>query len=154
MAIENGFCFLFLISRLRAITSTMMTFIGTKCLTLLCALVIYDNRVILIFCNNYFCSFVHGRLPYELLRPDPVLRGLLLSLPVRKVVSFINPEMHSDVVIEEKEKGNFITLMLASHVMLVILCRFSRIRTRHMRLLCSKGLELRTALSRLYALRH
>ncbi|GFP91525.1 uncharacterized protein c24b11.05 [Phtheirospermum japonicum] len=30
-------------------------------------------------------SFVHGRLPYEKLKPDPVLRSLLLSLPIRKV---------------------------------------------------------------------
>lgn len=34
------------------------------------------------------CSFVHGRLPYENLKPDPVLRSLLLSLPIRKFVSF------------------------------------------------------------------
>ncbi|KAK9280374.1 hypothetical protein L1049_014063 [Liquidambar formosana] len=33
-----------------------------------------------------FYSFVHGRLPYEMLKPDPVLRSLLLSLPVRKVI--------------------------------------------------------------------
>ncbi|KAK6935833.1 hypothetical protein RJ641_032863 [Dillenia turbinata] len=31
-------------------------------------------------------SFVHGRLPYELLKPDPVLRNVLLSLPIRKVI--------------------------------------------------------------------
>lgn len=36
------------------------------------------------------CSFVHGRLPYNLLKPDPLLRGLLLSVPVRKVVSFFS----------------------------------------------------------------
>ncbi|KAI3845729.1 hypothetical protein MKX03_007437 [Papaver bracteatum] len=36
-------------------------------------------------------SFVHGRLPYENLKPDPVLRSLLLSLPYRKVV-FKNAE--------------------------------------------------------------
>ncbi|XP_074556322.1 phosphate metabolism protein 8-like isoform X2 [Curcuma longa] len=38
---------------------------------------------------NYddYHSFVHGRLPYESLKPDPVLRQLLLSLPIRKVVS-------------------------------------------------------------------
>ncbi|CAK8536072.1 unnamed protein product [Lathyrus sativus] len=28
-----------------------------------------------------FHSFVHGRLPYNLLKPDHVLRGILLSLP-------------------------------------------------------------------------
>ena len=33
-----------------------------------------------------YYSFVHGRLPYTMLKPDPVLRNLLLSLPVRKVV--------------------------------------------------------------------
>ncbi|KAK1357251.1 suppressor of disruption of TFIIS [Heracleum sosnowskyi] len=32
-------------------------------------------------------SYVHGRLPYEeKLRPDPVLRNLLHSLPIRKVI--------------------------------------------------------------------
>ncbi|KAG6487483.1 hypothetical protein ZIOFF_056069 [Zingiber officinale] len=36
----------------------------------------------------WFNSFVHGRLPYETLKPDPVISQLLLSLPVRKVVSF------------------------------------------------------------------
>ncbi|XP_028807712.1 uncharacterized protein C24B11.05 [Neltuma alba] len=33
-----------------------------------------------------FHSFVHGRLPYDTLKPDPVLRGVLLSLPLRKIV--------------------------------------------------------------------
>ncbi|GAV78285.1 HAD_2 domain-containing protein [Cephalotus follicularis] len=33
-----------------------------------------------------FHSFVHGRLPYDMLKPDPTLRSLLLSLPVRKVI--------------------------------------------------------------------
>lgn len=31
-------------------------------------------------------SFVHGRLPYDNLKPDPILRSLLLSLPIRKVI--------------------------------------------------------------------
>ncbi|KAG6481513.1 hypothetical protein ZIOFF_058117 [Zingiber officinale] len=37
---------------------------------------------------NYddYHSFVHGRLPYETLKPDPVLRQLLLSLPIRKAI--------------------------------------------------------------------
>ncbi|KAL8154071.1 hypothetical protein V2J09_011831 [Rumex salicifolius] len=38
------------------------------------------------FNDDDYHSFVHGRLPYELLKPDPVLRSLLLSLPIRKVV--------------------------------------------------------------------
>ncbi|CAL0302695.1 unnamed protein product [Lupinus luteus] len=37
---------------------------------------------------NYddYHSFVHGKLPYENLKPDPVLRNLLLSLPYRKLI--------------------------------------------------------------------
>ncbi|XP_031122996.1 uncharacterized protein C24B11.05-like [Ipomoea triloba] len=31
-------------------------------------------------------SYVHGRLPYDILKPDPVLRNLLQSLPLRKVI--------------------------------------------------------------------
>ncbi|CAA2972075.1 suppressor of disruption of TFIIS [Olea europaea subsp. europaea] len=38
------------------------------------------------FDYDEYHSFVHGRLPYENLKPDPVLRSLLLSLPVRKVI--------------------------------------------------------------------
>lgn len=34
-----------------------------------------------------FHACVHGTLPYEKLKPDPVLRQLLLSLPQRKIVS-------------------------------------------------------------------
>lgn len=33
-----------------------------------------------------FHGFVHGRLPYTMLKPDPVLRNLLLSAPIRKVI--------------------------------------------------------------------
>ncbi|XP_022155113.1 uncharacterized protein C24B11.05-like [Momordica charantia] len=39
-----------------------------------------------------FHSFVHGRLPYDMLKPDPVLRNLLLSLPIRKLI-FTNADM-------------------------------------------------------------
>ncbi|CAM8961207.1 unnamed protein product [Rhodiola kirilowii] len=39
-----------------------------------------------------FHGYVHGRLPYgDLLKPDPVLRNLLLSLPIRKV-AFTNAD--------------------------------------------------------------
>lgn len=40
-------------------------------------------------------SFVHGRLPYENLKPDPVLRNLLLSLPVRKVIFTNADKVHA-----------------------------------------------------------
>ncbi|PIN04759.1 Haloacid dehalogenase-like hydrolase [Handroanthus impetiginosus] len=38
------------------------------------------------FDYDEYHRFVHGRLPYENLKPDPVLRSLLLSLPIRKVI--------------------------------------------------------------------
>ncbi|KAH8499182.1 hypothetical protein H0E87_017911 [Populus deltoides] len=38
------------------------------------------------FDNDDYHRFVHGRLPYERLKPDHVLRNLLLSLPIRKVI--------------------------------------------------------------------
>lgn len=42
-----------------------------------------------------FHSFVHGRLPYDLLKPDHVLRGILLSLPVRKVIFTNSDKAHA-----------------------------------------------------------
>ncbi|MCH94003.1 haloacid dehalogenase-like hydrolase, partial [Trifolium medium] len=39
------------------------------------------------FDYDEYHSFVHGRLPYENLKPDPILRNLLLSLPYRKLVT-------------------------------------------------------------------
>ncbi|XP_073143386.1 suppressor of disruption of TFIIS [Henckelia pumila] len=38
------------------------------------------------FDYDEYHGFVHGRLPYENLKPDSVLRSLLLSLPQRKVI--------------------------------------------------------------------
>ncbi|KAL2328768.1 hypothetical protein Fmac_022195 [Flemingia macrophylla] len=44
-----------------------------------------------------FHSFVHGRLPYNnLLKPDTVLRGILQSLPVRKLI-FTNADTNHAV---------------------------------------------------------
>ncbi|OVA17837.1 HAD-like domain [Macleaya cordata] len=45
-------------------------------------------------------SFVHGRLPYEKLNPDPVLRSLLLSLPLRKVIFTNADEIHATKVLK------------------------------------------------------
>ncbi|XP_040992984.1 uncharacterized protein LOC121239744 [Juglans microcarpa x Juglans regia] len=42
-----------------------------------------------------FHSYVHGRLPYHMLKPDPVLRGLLLSLPIRKVIFTNSDKAHT-----------------------------------------------------------
>ncbi|XP_044494905.1 uncharacterized protein LOC123217895 [Mangifera indica] len=38
------------------------------------------------FDYDEYHSFVHGRLPYENIKPDPVLRSLLLSLHIRKII--------------------------------------------------------------------
>ncbi|KAL3531808.1 hypothetical protein ACH5RR_005329 [Cinchona calisaya] len=44
-------------------------------------------------------SFVHGRLPYENLKPDPVLRSLLLGLPFRKVIFTNADKVHATKVL-------------------------------------------------------
>ncbi|WJX69610.1 hypothetical protein P8452_53828 [Trifolium repens] len=46
-----------------------------------------------------FHGFVHGRLPYNMLKPDPVLRGILLSLPFRKIVFTNSDEAHANRVL-------------------------------------------------------
>ncbi|XP_002533745.2 uncharacterized protein C24B11.05 [Ricinus communis] len=46
-----------------------------------------------------FHSFVHGRLPYDILKPDPVLRNLLHSLPVRKIVFTNADKTHASRVL-------------------------------------------------------
>lgn len=46
------------------------------------------------FDNDHYHSFVHGRLPYHNLKRDPVLRNLLLSLPIRKVIFSNADEVH------------------------------------------------------------
>ncbi|KAF3540274.1 hypothetical protein F2Q69_00018271, partial [Brassica cretica] len=38
------------------------------------------------FDYDEYHSFVHGRLPYDNIKHDPVLRSILLSLPLRKVI--------------------------------------------------------------------
>ncbi|RAL46168.1 hypothetical protein DM860_006322 [Cuscuta australis] len=51
------------------------------------------------FDYDEYHSFVHGRLPYELLKPDPVLKNLLHSLPVRKVIFSNANEAHVAMVL-------------------------------------------------------
>ncbi|KAJ0740915.1 putative pyridoxal phosphatase [Helianthus annuus] len=46
------------------------------------------------FDEDDYHSFVHGRLPYEHLKPDPVLKSLLNSLPFRKVIFSNANEAH------------------------------------------------------------
>ncbi|KAK9055353.1 hypothetical protein SSX86_026436 [Deinandra increscens subsp. villosa] len=46
------------------------------------------------FDHDDYHRFVHGRLPYEFLKPDPVLRSLLNSIPLRKVIFSNANEAH------------------------------------------------------------
>lgn len=47
------------------------------------------------FDYDEYHSFVHGRLPYDNLKPDPVLRTLLLSLPIRKLIFTNADKIHA-----------------------------------------------------------
>ncbi|KAG6699820.1 hypothetical protein I3842_08G082500 [Carya illinoinensis] len=44
------------------------------------------------FDNDEFHTYVHGRLPYEVLKPDPALRNLLLSVPQKRKIIFTNAD--------------------------------------------------------------
>ncbi|XP_042002085.1 uncharacterized protein C24B11.05-like [Salvia splendens] len=46
------------------------------------------------FDNDEFHAYVHGRLPYEVLKPDPVLRNLLHSMPQQKIIFTNADEAH------------------------------------------------------------
>ncbi|KAK2360774.1 hypothetical protein P8452_64680 [Trifolium repens] len=47
------------------------------------------------FDYDEYHSFVHGRLPYENLKPDPILRNLLQSLPYRKLIFTNADKVHA-----------------------------------------------------------
>ncbi|CAI0470136.1 unnamed protein product [Linum tenue] len=47
------------------------------------------------FDNDEFHACVHGTLPYHKLKPDPVLRNLLLSMPQRKIIFTNSDEAHT-----------------------------------------------------------
>ncbi|ONK67742.1 uncharacterized protein A4U43_C05F3270 [Asparagus officinalis] len=47
------------------------------------------------FDYDEYHSFVHGRLPYDKLKSDLVLRQLLLSLPIRKVIFTNGDKLHA-----------------------------------------------------------
>ncbi|MFS7977056.1 putative pyridoxal phosphatase [Helianthus anomalus] len=53
------------------------------------------------FDYDEYHSFVHGRLPYENLKPDPVLRSLLLSLPIRKFIFTNADKIHAAKVLSK-----------------------------------------------------
>ncbi|GMI81073.1 hypothetical protein like AT5G02230 [Hibiscus trionum] len=47
------------------------------------------------FDYDEYHSYVHGRLPYENLKPDPQLRSLLLTLPLRKIIFTNADKVHA-----------------------------------------------------------
>ncbi|XP_065623024.1 uncharacterized protein LOC111992350 [Quercus suber] len=53
------------------------------------------------FDNDDYHSFVHGRLPYDILKRDHVLMNLLLSLPIRKVIFSNSDEAHVTKVLSK-----------------------------------------------------
>ncbi|KAH9619884.1 hypothetical protein KSS87_008996 [Heliosperma pusillum] len=46
------------------------------------------------FDNDEFHEYVHGSLPYENLKPDPLLRNLLVSTPQRKIIFTNSDKAH------------------------------------------------------------
>ncbi|CAA7052249.1 unnamed protein product [Microthlaspi erraticum] len=52
-------------------------------------------------------SFIHGRLPYENIKPDPILRSLLLSLPLRKIIFTNFDKLHAAKAVETREARIF-----------------------------------------------
>ncbi|CAN4106549.1 unnamed protein product [Withania somnifera] len=58
------------------------------------------------FDNDEFHEFVHGRLPYEVLKPDPLLRNLLLSMPQRKIIFTNGDKAHAIRVLSRLGLGD------------------------------------------------
>ncbi|XP_008775418.2 uncharacterized protein LOC103695783 isoform X2 [Phoenix dactylifera] len=52
------------------------------------------------FDNDEFHAYVHGKLPYGILKPDPFLRGLLLSMPQRKIIFTNADKAHAAEVLK------------------------------------------------------
>ncbi|KAG0568554.1 hypothetical protein KC19_6G028300 [Ceratodon purpureus] len=51
--------------------------------------------------HDDFHKYVHGRLPYHLLRPDSVLRSLLQSMPQPKYIFTNADKVHAEVVLRK-----------------------------------------------------
>ncbi|KAL3348333.1 hypothetical protein AABB24_021810 [Solanum stoloniferum] len=58
------------------------------------------------FDNDKFHEYVHGRLPYEVLKPDPLLRNLLLSMPQRKIIFTNGDKAHAIRVLSKLGLGD------------------------------------------------
>lgn len=73
------------------------------------------------FDHDDFHRYVHGRLPYHVVRPDPVLRNLLQSMPQPKYIFTNADKVHADVVlkllgVEDLFKGILCFETFNSHV--------------------------------------
>lgn len=58
------------------------------------------------FDNDEFHAYAHGRLPYETLKPDPLLRNLLLSMPQRKIIFTNGDKAHVAQVLSRLGLGD------------------------------------------------
>ncbi|GMJ10810.1 hypothetical protein like AT3G62040 [Hibiscus trionum] len=52
------------------------------------------------FDNDEFHAYVHGKFSYEKLRPDLVLRNLMLSMPQRKIIFTNADKAHAQRVLK------------------------------------------------------
>ncbi|XP_028770959.1 uncharacterized protein C24B11.05 [Neltuma alba] len=52
------------------------------------------------FDNDEFHAYVHGRLPYDKLKADPLLRNLLLCMPQRKIIFTNADQAHAIQVLK------------------------------------------------------
>lgn len=109
------------------------------------------------FDDDEFHAYVHGRLPYDALKPDLVLRNLLLSMPQRKIVSqetiILLRLFHNNVSLEEIPAS--CTYIIASvrtdqHVSAAVF-RSSLTLTKHMQLKFSAGCAWKIVLKASYA---
>jgi putative hydrolase of the HAD superfamily len=65
------------------------------------------------FDYDAYHAFVHGRLPYDNIKPDPVLKHILKNMRIRKLVSLIHPR------IAKHSRPSGETKLILIHVLLV-----------------------------------
>ncbi|GMI95147.1 hypothetical protein like AT5G02230 [Hibiscus trionum] len=53
------------------------------------------------FDYDEYHSYVHGRLPYDNLKPDPQLRSLLMTLPLRKIIFTNADKIHATTALSK-----------------------------------------------------
>lgn len=106
---------------------------------------------------SLFHSFIHGRLPYEKLKSDPVLRSLLLSLPLRKIVSFIEHLTINYILFPCTFFKSSYDIQLFSNLRMTFILsatRYSPMRIRSMLLELLANWGWKIVLKELFALKH